>query len=58
MNDPRPETSESRYDAVRASDCIVVIPASAANQRTTPKALVRRVRDETRANVSLCDIQN
>jgi len=58
MNDPRPKTSGSRYDAVRSSDCTVVIPASAAIQRTTLKALVRRVRDATRANVSLCDSQN
>jgi len=58
MNDPRPKTSGSRYDAVRASDCTVVMPVSVAIQRTTPKALVRRVRDATRANVSLCDNQN
>jgi|AntAceMinimDraft_5_1070358.scaffolds.fasta_scaffold21614_1 hypothetical protein len=58
MNDPRPKTSGSRYDAVRVSDCMVVMPAIAVIQRTTPKALVRRVRDATRANVSLYDNQN
>jgi ribosomal protein S26 len=58
MNDTRPETSGSRCAAVRASDCTIVMPASAAIQRTTPKALVRRVRDATRANASLCNNQN
>jgi hypothetical protein len=31
------------------------MPAIAAIQRTTPKALVRRVRDATRADASLGD---
>jgi hypothetical protein len=53
LNVLRAETSGSGCDAARESDITIVMPATAANQRTTPKALVRRARDATRANASM-----